>query len=99
MQFDTGVLYVVIGISTCSPNTFIKLNIKDKIVKSVKYHVISGIVSYKSGLIYKILGGMNTSLYINIILYYNTITCLACLRILKIISRRNIETRSYLNKY
>jgi hypothetical protein len=33
----------------------IKLNIKIKIVKSVKFHVISGVVSYKSGLIYKIL--------------------------------------------
>jgi hypothetical protein len=36
---------------------------KIKIVKSVKLHVISGVVSYKSGLIYKILRGMNTSLY------------------------------------
>jgi hypothetical protein len=34
-------------------------NIKIKIVKSVKFHVISGVVSYKSGLIYKILRGMN----------------------------------------
>jgi hypothetical protein len=33
----------------------IKLNIKIKMVKSVKFHVISGVVSYKSGLIYKIL--------------------------------------------
>jgi hypothetical protein len=31
------------------------LNIKIKIVKLVKFHVISGVVSYKSGLIYKIL--------------------------------------------
>jgi hypothetical protein len=30
-------------------------NKKIKIVKSVKSHVISGVVSYKSGLIYKIL--------------------------------------------
>jgi hypothetical protein len=37
------------------------LNIK--IVKSVKFHVIGGVVSYKSGLIYKILRGMNTFLY------------------------------------
>jgi hypothetical protein len=36
----------------------IKLNIKIKTVKSVKFHVTSGVVSYKSGLIYKILGGM-----------------------------------------
>jgi hypothetical protein len=41
----------------------IKLNIKIKIVKSVKFHVISGVVSYKSGFIYKILRGMNTFLY------------------------------------
>jgi hypothetical protein len=33
-----------------------------KIVKSVKFHVISGVVSYKSGLIYKILRGINTFL-------------------------------------
>jgi hypothetical protein len=30
----------------------IKLNINIKIVKSVKFHVISGVVSYKSGLVY-----------------------------------------------
>jgi hypothetical protein len=36
----------------------IVLNIK--IVKLVKFHVTSGVVSYKSGLIYKILRGMNT---------------------------------------
>jgi hypothetical protein len=46
----------------------IKLNIKKyikkiKIVKSVKFQVISGVVSYKSGLIYRILKGMNTFLY------------------------------------
>jgi hypothetical protein len=29
-------------------------------VKSVKFHVISGVLSYKSGHIYKILRGMNT---------------------------------------
>jgi hypothetical protein len=40
-----------------------KLNIKIKIVKSVKFHVISGVVSYKSGRICKILRGMNTFLY------------------------------------
>jgi hypothetical protein len=32
-------------------------------VKSVTFHVISGVVSYKRGLIYKILRGMNTFLY------------------------------------
>jgi hypothetical protein len=36
---------------------------KIKIVKSVKFDVISGAVSYKSGLIYKILRGMDTFLY------------------------------------
>jgi hypothetical protein len=41
----------------------IKLNIKIKIVKSVKFHVTSGVMIYKSGLIYKILRGMNTFLY------------------------------------
>jgi hypothetical protein len=41
----------------------IVLNIKTKIVKLVKFHVISGVVSYKSGLIYKILRGINTFLY------------------------------------
>jgi hypothetical protein len=47
----------------CLPSVFqlivlihvIVLNIKIKIVKSVKFHVISGVGSYKSGLIYKIL--------------------------------------------
>jgi hypothetical protein len=33
----------------------IKLNIKIKIVKSAKFHVTSVVVSYKSGLIYKML--------------------------------------------
>jgi hypothetical protein len=56
MQFDIGMLFVVIGISPCSPNTCYQIkNKKIKIVKSVKFHVISGVVSYKSGLIYKIL--------------------------------------------
>jgi hypothetical protein len=32
-------------------------------VKSVKFHVTSGVVSYKNGLIYKMLRGMNTFLY------------------------------------
>jgi hypothetical protein len=32
-------------------------------VKSVKLHVISGVVSYKSGRIYKILRGMKYFLY------------------------------------
>jgi hypothetical protein len=48
-------LFVVIGTSTRSPNTCYQINIKIKNVKSVKCHVISGVVSYKSGLIYKIL--------------------------------------------
>jgi hypothetical protein len=62
MQFDIGMLFIVIGISTCSPNTcyYIKYKKKIKIVKLVKFHVISGVVSYKSGLIYKILREMNT---------------------------------------
>jgi hypothetical protein len=33
----------------------IKLNIKIKIAKSAKFHVTSGVVSYKSGPIYKML--------------------------------------------
>jgi hypothetical protein len=33
----------------------IVLNVKIKIAKSVKFYVTSGVVSYKSGLIYKIL--------------------------------------------
>jgi hypothetical protein len=41
----------------------IKLNIKIKNCKISKFHVISDVVSYKSGLIYKILKGMNTFLY------------------------------------
>jgi hypothetical protein len=32
-------------------------------VKLVEFHVISGVVSYKSGLICKILRGINTFLY------------------------------------
>jgi hypothetical protein len=32
-------------------------------VKSVKFHVISDVVSYKSGLMYKILRGINTFSY------------------------------------
>jgi hypothetical protein len=39
------------------------LNIKIKMLKLVKSDVTSGVVSYKSGLIYKILRGMNTFLY------------------------------------
>jgi hypothetical protein len=31
------------------------LNIKNKNCKIIKFHVINGVVSYKSGLIYKIL--------------------------------------------
>jgi hypothetical protein len=34
-----------------------------KIVKLLKFHVTSGVVSYKSSLIYKILRGMDTFLY------------------------------------
>jgi hypothetical protein len=56
MQFDIGMLFVVIGISTCSLNTSFQIKYKKiKIVKSVKFHVISGVVGYKSRLIYKIL--------------------------------------------
>jgi hypothetical protein len=33
----------------------IRLNIKIKIVKSVKFHATSGVVSYKSGPIYNML--------------------------------------------
>jgi hypothetical protein len=51
----------------CSNNTCYQIKYKkNKIVKSVKFHVISGVVSYKSGLIYKnikILIGINTFLY------------------------------------
>jgi hypothetical protein len=32
-------------------------------VKSVKFHIISGVVNHKSGLIYKILRRMNIFLY------------------------------------
>jgi hypothetical protein len=56
MQFDyrdviccTSVLQLVVLIHV------IKLNMKIKIVKSVKFHVTSGVVSYKRGLIYKTL--------------------------------------------
>jgi hypothetical protein len=56
MQFDIGMLFVVIGISTCSPNTCYRIKYKKiKIVKLVKFHVTSGFVSSKSGLIYKIV--------------------------------------------
>jgi hypothetical protein len=49
-------LFVVFAVSTCSPNTCYQIKYKKiKIVKLVKFHVISGVVSYKSGLIYKIL--------------------------------------------
>jgi hypothetical protein len=64
MQFYIGMLLLYIGISTCNPNTCYRIKYKKiKIVKSVKFHVISGVVSYKNGLIYKILIGMNTVLY------------------------------------
>jgi hypothetical protein len=53
MQFDIRMLFVVIGISTCSLNTCYHIKYKKiTIVKLVKFHVISGVVSYKSGLIY-----------------------------------------------
>jgi hypothetical protein len=56
MQFDIGMLFVFIGILTCSPNTCYQIKYKKiKIVKSVKLHVISGVVSYTGVLIYKIL--------------------------------------------
>jgi hypothetical protein len=45
----TSVLQLVVIIHV------IKLNIKIKTVKSVKFHVTSGVVSYKRDLIYKIL--------------------------------------------
>jgi hypothetical protein len=60
MQFDIGMLFVVIGTSAVVLIHVIKLNIKIKIVKSAKFRVTSGVVSYKSDLIYKILRGINT---------------------------------------
>jgi hypothetical protein len=53
-------LFVVIGTSNCILIHVIKLNIKIKMIKSVKFQVISGVVSYKSGLIYKILRRIDT---------------------------------------
>jgi hypothetical protein len=38
-----GMLFVVIGFSTYSPNTCYRINIK--IVKLVKFHVTSGVVT------------------------------------------------------
>jgi hypothetical protein len=56
MQFDIGMSFVVIGISTCRSNTCYQIKYKKiNIVKSVKFHIISGVVSYKRSLIYKIL--------------------------------------------
>jgi hypothetical protein len=52
MQFDIGMLFVVIGFSTYSPNKCYRIKYKKKILK---FHVTSGVVSYESGLIYKIL--------------------------------------------
>jgi hypothetical protein len=43
MQFDVGMSFVVIGISTYSPNTL--LTIRIKIAKLVKFHVTSGVVT------------------------------------------------------
>jgi hypothetical protein len=53
MQFDIGMLFVVIGISTCSSNTYYQIKYKNK----------NGKISKISRLIYKILRGMNTFLY------------------------------------
>jgi hypothetical protein len=51
-----GMLCVVIGFSANSPNTCYRIKYKKiKIVKLIKFHVISGVVGYKSGLIYNIL--------------------------------------------
>jgi hypothetical protein len=47
MQFDIGMLFVRVVLIHV-----IKLNIENKIVKSVKFHVISGDGSYKSDLLY-----------------------------------------------
>jgi hypothetical protein len=42
MQFDVEMLYVVISISNCNPNTRYKIQYKKiKIVKLVKFHVTS----------------------------------------------------------
>jgi hypothetical protein len=43
MQFDIGMLFVVIGTSTCSPNTCYQITYKNKDVKSAKFHVTSGV--------------------------------------------------------
>jgi hypothetical protein len=49
-------LFVVIGFSTCSPDTCYRIKyVKIKIVKLVQFQVISGVVSYKNGLIFEIL--------------------------------------------
>jgi hypothetical protein len=45
MQLDIGMLFVVIGISTCSPNTCYQIKYKIKIVKLVKFHVTSSVVT------------------------------------------------------
>jgi hypothetical protein len=56
MQFDIGMLFVIIDISTCCPNTCYHIKYKKiTIVKLVQFHVISGVVSYKSSLIYEII--------------------------------------------
>jgi hypothetical protein len=49
-------LLLVIGISTCSPNTCYQIKYK-------KIKIPSGVVSNKSGLIYKTLKKMNSFLY------------------------------------
>jgi hypothetical protein len=45
MQFDIGMLFVVIGFLTYSPNICDRINIKIKIVKLVKFHVTSGVIT------------------------------------------------------
>jgi hypothetical protein len=45
MQFDIEIIFIVIGISTCSPNKCYQIKYKITIVKSEKFHVISGVVT------------------------------------------------------
>jgi hypothetical protein len=46
MKFDIGMLFVVIGFSTYSPNTCYRIKYKQiQIVKCVKFQVISGVVT------------------------------------------------------
>jgi hypothetical protein len=55
MQFDYRDVICCTSVLQLIVLHVIVLNIKIKIVKSVKFHVTGGVVSYKSGLIYKIL--------------------------------------------